>query len=210
MAKNKNKQKKESNELMFDISKNDLRMLIKSHKNFVGHSYNNILSNFHIVIKGNVLECATTDGNRLLRTKIQIDNHSKINFEFNIESFLLENLNIFKEKNIPVIRCEINKEEKTIKFIDIEYKFSQIFEISIEQYPNYNEIIKGYKNNENLHTIGLNKSFFKDVSNLYVNDRTQILEMQIDKESATKPILFSSKKSNMQQLAVLMPLLLRD
>lgn len=175
----------------------------------MGFDFNNILSFIHFEIKGNILECASTDGNRMLRSRVDIDNHSNIEMGFNIECYLLEKMVIFKANNIPVMRCIIDKENDSIKFVDLEHHFSQQFAFSTLEYPNYNRILKDNESNENLHSIGLNQKFFKDMSEISVNEYSNIIELILDKEDNSKPIIVKNKSDNIKQVALLMPVMIR-
>lgn len=201
MKKNK---KEKFQEIRLEIPKDELKKAIKAQKNFCTYS-ENILSCVHIELKDNIFEMCSTDGNRLLVTRIEINNAENRTESFNVKCSLLEKLVLFNSSLIEWI--EVIIKENSISFNDYQFGIKQEFDINRDKYPEYSKLIPDYQENE--YSIGLNRQFFKDLSSLQPNKRTNIIELKMDKTSNIRPIIVRTGTPNFRQIALLMPVQIR-
>ncbi|CDE45464.1 dNA polymerase III subunit beta [Clostridium sp. CAG:768] len=201
--KNSNKAKRE---IRIEINKSVLKKIIKSHKNFASkYEISSILANFHFELANNHLEIASTDGNRLLISTIEVNNPNNDFCSFNVNGGLLSKLVIFKGSVIDWLEVVILKD--SIQFNDNEFGIRQEFKLVEAQFPKYKQLIPDY-GNENF-AIGLNSQFFKDLSSLEPNERTNIIIFNFNKENNLKPVLVDTGSPELKQKALLMPVQIR-
>ena len=181
-----------------------MKKAIKAQKNFCTYS-ENILSCVHIELKDNIFEMCSTDGNRLLVTRIEINNAENRTESFNVKCSLLEKLVLFNSSLVEWI--EVIIKENSISFNDYQFGIKQEFDINRDKYPEYSKLIPDYQENE--YSIGLNRQFFKDLSSLQPNERTNIIELKMDKTSNIRPIIVRTGTPNFRQIALLMPVQIR-
>lgn len=174
--KNSNKTKKE---IRIEINKSVLKKIIKSHKNFASkYEISSVLANFHFELANNHLEIASTDGNRLLISTIEVNNPNNDFCSFNVNGGLLSKLVIFKGSVVDWLEVVILKD--SIQFNDNEFGIRQEFKLVEAQFPKYKQLIPDY-GNENF-AIGLNSQFFKDLSSLdeeYKEDDSKTYEIRL-------------------------------
>lgn len=208
ITENKPKKKKEKFiPVEFEIQRELLNKIIASHKKFVGHYECNSLTSFHFVLKQNVLKVFTTDGNRALKSKLEVNNISKQDIEFNIDSTLIEKLVIFKSE-LPCIFVKVD--ENTITFNDESSGIIQTYRLMKHHFPDVEKVMDGYDYKEQNYSIGLNKLFFNDLGVLKCNDRTNIVELNMNKEDNLKPVVVKTGSEELKQTALLMPVQVRN
>ena len=190
----------------FEINRDLLSKIIASHKKFVGHYECNALTAFNFVLKQNILKVFTTDGNRALKSKIEVNNITKKDIIFNIDSTLIEKLVIFKSE-LPCISVKVD--ENTITFNDYAIGVIQTYKLVKHKYPDVEKLIDGYDYKERNYSIGLNKLFFSDLSVLKSNDRTNIVELNMNKENNLQPVVVKTGGEELKQVALLMPILVK-
>lgn len=203
MSKNTNKTK---NEIRIEVDKSVLKKVIKSHKNFAGLDSGSILSCLHFELADNKLEIATTDGNRMLISTIEINNPEHRICNFNIQSGLLSKLVFFKGGVTNIFEVIISKD--SVCFNDIEHGFRQEFKLFGGTYPKYKQLVPEYDEKEQF-SIGLNSRFFKDLSSLNPNERTNVIVFKFNKENNLKPVLVNTGSPELKQTALLMPVQVR-
>lgn len=203
MSKNTNKTK---NEIRIEVDKSVLKKIIKSHKNFASFDNGSTLSCLHFELADNKLEVATTDGNRMLVSTIEINNPEHKICNFNIQAGLLAKLVFFKGGVANSFEVIISKD--SVCFNDIEHGFRQEFRIFGGTYPKYKQLFPEYAENEQF-SIGLNSQFFKDLSLLNPNERTNIIVFNFNKENNLKPVLVNTGSPELQQSALLIPVQIR-
>ncbi len=203
MSKNTNKTK---NEIRIEVDKSVLKKVIKSHKNFASLDSGSILSCLHFELADNKLEIATTDGNRMLISTIEINNPEHRICNFNIQSGLLSKLAFFKGGVTNIFEVIISKD--SVCFNDVEHGFRQEFKLFAGTYPKYKQLVLEYDEKEQF-SIGLNSRFFKDLSSLNPNERTNVIVFKFNKENNLKPVLVNTGSPELKQTALSMPVQVR-
>lgn len=192
----------------FEINRYTLNNVIQSHKKFIAEcSTENLLSCFHFELNNNSLKVYTTDGNRCLKSVVQVNNISKKDGSFNIDAALITNLVIVKNK---IDDLHITVDDKSIIFKDNAVSTLQKYNLFRGIYPNVETLLKSYDYKENNHTITLNHKFFNNLNALTSNKYTNALELTINKEDNTKPIIAKTKNDDLEQTALLLPLQVRN
>lgn len=204
-AENK-KEKKKFIPVEFEIQRGILKKIINSHKKFVGHTENNSLSSFRFELVSDTMKVFTTDGNRILKSVFQVNNISKENISFNVESGLIEKLVVLKSC-VPFINVTVN--ENTITFDDKASGIIQTYKLLKHIYPDVEKLIKKYDYKKKNYEIGLNRAFFNDLSVLYVNDRTNLVCVNVNKKDNLQPVVVKTGSEELEQLALLMPVQIR-
>lgn len=206
MADAENKKKEKFVPVEFEIQRELLRKIINSHKKFVGHFENNSLSSFRFELVSDTMKVFTTDGNRILASVLQVNNISKNDVSFNIESGLIEKLVVFKS-HFPCINVTVN--ENTITFDDKVSGIIQTYKLMKHIYPDVEKLIKKHDYKKNNYEICLYRAFFNDLSVLYVNDRTNIVRVNMNKKDNLRPVIVKTGSEELEQIALLMPVQMR-
>lgn len=191
----------------FEIQRDLLKRIINSHKKFVSHHECNSLSCFHFELVQNKMKVYTTDGNRALKSVLEINNISKKDINFNIESALIEKLVIFKSQ-FPCISVTVDND--TISFNDGFSGVIQTYKLMKHIFPDVEKILQGYDYKKQNYVIGLNRAFFNDLSALQVNERTNIIQINMNKKDNLQPVLVKTGSTELEQTALLMPVKIRE
>ncbi len=191
----------------FEIDREVLKKVIKSHKNFVEiPSSPNLLSCLHFELIQNTLKVYTTDGSRCLQSIIKVNNISNENGKFNADMSLIKNL-VITSGIAPIL---VTVDDDAISFNDKTNGTIQKFNLTFGNYPNIDKLIEASDYKENTHTIKLNHKFFKQFDALLFNPKTMLIELNLNKADSTKPIVCKTKSDDLEQTALLLPTQVRS
>lgn len=228
MAKNTHKQskkrsqKQENKKASFELKKSEFKKFIKGQcANAYAYS-RNILSgiNFEFNCSEGTITLASTDGNRLLETKFNCYSYDDSSDSLSVvfDGFLLrkisflKNMMISSEKYIDVLSFEMT--EEYLKIEDVANKI--VYSIPAIKdnlgFPDYKQLFpKITKDNKKEYTtVGLNIEFLKDLKNLAVNKRINLIKLTFKNNNPTACVLVES--TNGEDIAtrtIVMPIDLR-
>ena len=194
--------------IKFEIQKKKFQQILKTHSEHAG--YNGILSNIQIAIKGNILNFYSTDGNRLLRTKLELDKEYRT-FKVVFPAGILQKLKFIKgniDSCIDNIEVSITKKEMIIfdRCNKFTYKIASIKEV------NYPKVEQFLTKPENPYEIAFNVEYLSYLKNLNVNPRSNIIKLCVNKETNCAAVYFKAENSNednMIQDGLIMPMRIR-
>ena len=199
----------------FEIQKKKFQQILKTHsEHAANYNVSNVLTNIQIAVKGNVLSFYSTDGNRLLRTRLKLDKEHKT-FKALFPAGILQKLKFIKgniDSCIDNIEVSITKKEMVI--FDRINKFT--YKIAATKtpvpYPKVEKLLKEYEHPENPYEIAFNVEYLSYLKNLNVNPRSNILQLCLNKENNLSAAYFKAENSsedNMIQDGVIMPIRIR-
>ena len=186
----------------FEIQKDILQKIIKSHRIFIERSEKTSLSYVHFELVQDVLKVSTTDGVRCLLSAIKVNNLSKPDITFNIDAMQFQKMVIYGSSSFNI--CITVTEESAI-FTDKGNGTVQAYKLKKYIYPNIEKIINNYNYGDKNHSISLNKDFFKDLAILFEDKKPSIIELNIHKEDNCKPLVIKAGTKELKQTAILMP-----
>lgn len=201
--------------IKFEIQKKKFQQILKTHSEHAAYyQVSNVLSNIQIAVKGNVLSFYSTDGNRLLRTRLKLDKEHRT-FKALFPAGILQKLKFIKgnfDSCIDNVEVSITKKEMVI--FDRINKFT--YKIAATKtpvpYPKVEKLLKEYKNPENPYKIAFNVEYLSYLKNLNVNPRSNILQLCLNKENNLSAAYFKAENSSeddMIQDGVIMPIQIR-
>lgn len=219
--KNKNKKSKkeqiqESNENLFScqILKSEFEKLLKEQVKHASYYGDNILCSILFELKDDVLTMVSTDGNRLLETKIKVEAPFG-NGCGTFDSAYLGKIKFFKnmvirsERYIDVIQLNFKKDCLQIKDLanGIEYQVPAIEGIFPSNWktliPNIDSDSKEYT------TIAVNMRFINELNRLTPNERTGIVKLTFKNNAPLACIVAECDAVDIQTRAVIMPVQIR-
>ncbi len=193
--------------IKFEIQKDLLLKLIKSHKQFIGNYSNEILSCACFVLTGNSLKVFTTDGNVGLQSVLEVNNLSGENGSFALQMGLLQELAIYKPFQLNM---SVSVDDTSITFNDIALNAAQKYTLYKCKIPNYEQLFRKNKNADEIQTIAINKNFLQKLSVLINDKYAPTIKLNINKTNNLSPILTESEDAGIKQTAVLIPTLLKQ
>lgn len=189
------------------LNKRIFQKIIRSQAKFAGSASNGLLKCILIEVEDDTMTFVSTDGNRLLESKIKIINERGINCNIKIPAYLLTGL-CLNVSNGDFVNVLINAD--TITIDDPANGHATILKGAYKDgvYPKYKQLIpNGFGKKE--HEIAFNRSFMNDMASLVPNERTNILKIKINKTNSLDPILLSTDNPEISQRALLMPVQVR-
>lgn len=159
----------------FDI---DVRQFVKAVKKagFSAANYetSNLLSGIVCDISGNVLEIASTDGNRLARDRETIDNKENVSKQLIIPS---KSLNEFLKMSAFIDEDSVKVYTEKSRIVIKSEKTTMISRILEGQFPKYNQLIPNESPKEALVNVSQLISALERVS-IMVNEKTSIVKLE--------------------------------
>ena len=198
--------------IKFEIQKKKFQQILKTHSEHAAYyQVSNVLSNIQIVVKGNVLNFYSTDGNRLLRTRLKLDKEHRT-FKALFPAGILQKLKFIKgniDSCIDNIEVSITKKEMVI--FDRINKFT--YKIAATKTPvTYPKVEHLLTEPEKPYEFALNVEYLSSLKNLNVNPRSNIIKLCVNKERNLAAVYFKAENSsedNMIQDGVIMPIQIR-
>lgn len=155
----------------------DIKPLTKAVRQagFAAASYetSNLLSGIVCDISGNVLEIASTDGNRLARVREKIDNNDGVTNQLIIPS---KTLNEFMKMSAFIEEDSVKVYTERTKLIIKSDRTTTISRLLEGQFPKYNQLIPNESPKEALVSVSAFASALERVS-IMVNDKTSIVKL---------------------------------
>lgn len=214
-----NEQKKEigqEKDVLFccQIEKSVFKKLIKEQANYCA-MFANVLDGILFELKDDILTMVSTDGNKLLETKVKaysaFKSGSKVyngNYLRNIK--FLKNICIFSESYVDMLQINFYEDCMTIKDLanSIEYNVPKV---DGQFPPNWKKLFPTIKEDGKYTTIGVNIQFIKELSKLSFNQRTGIVELSIKNNSPLSAILAKAKNpdGDISNRVLIMPIQIR-
>ena len=198
--------------IKFEIQKKKFQQILKTHsEHAANYQLSNVLSNIQIVVKGNVLNFYSTNGDRLLRTRLKLDKEHRT-FKALFPAGILQKLKFIKgniDSCIDNIEVSITKKEMVI--FDRINKFT--YKIAATKTPvTYPKVEHLLTEPENTYEFALNVEYLSSLKNLNVNPRSNIIKLCVNKERNLAAVYFKAENSsedNMIQDGVIMPIQIR-
>lgn len=219
--KNKNKKSKkeqiqEQNENLFgcQIRKSEFEKLLKEQVKHASYYGDNILHSIFFELKGDILTMVSTDGNRLLETKIKVespfgDGCGTFDSAYLGKLKFFKNMVIRSERYIDVVQLNFRKDCLQIKDLanGIEYQVPAIDGIFPPNwktlFPNIDSDSKEYT------TIGVNMRFINELNRLTPNERTGIVKLTFKNNDPLASIVAECDAVDIQTRALIMPVQIR-
>ena len=168
----------------FEIPKETLKRIIKSHKKFSEYSENNPLRRFQFKLTGDSLKVLTTDGSRALESVVGIKNITNKDCAFSIDAALIKELTVYKTSSLYIT---VIVDDKNALFIDKSAGITQKYTLVKSESLDFSKIFNN--SSQNMHTIFLNNNFFKDLQVLLCNEYNPFIELNINKNNPEQPIV---------------------
>lgn len=198
--------------IKFEIQKKKFQQILKTHSEHAAYyQVSNVLSNICIAVKGDVLNFYSTNGDRLLRTRLKLDKKYRT-FKAIFPAGILQKLKFIKgniDSCIDNVEVSITKKEMVI--FDRINKFT--YKIAATKTPvPYPKVEHLLTEPENPYEIALNVEYLSSLKNLNVNPRSNIIKLCVNKERNLAAVYFKAENSsedNMIQDGVIMPIQIR-
>lgn len=210
--------KTKKNNATFRIEKNIFKKIIKNNYNVCANDgLKNILSGIKFEYKDNVLNLISTNGNKLLINTIATDSGSgecsgvysglmlgKISFLKNICGNSDEYLDFL----------QFNMTPESLEIWDIANNF--IYEVGAvgvgTPYPKYEQLFPKNISESEYTSIGFNVKYLKELEQMAVNSRTNIIKMTFKNNSPLTAVLVESDAPQLKTKSkcLIMPCTLRD
>ena len=195
--------------IKFEIQKKKFQQILKTHSEYAAnYNVGNVLTNIQIAIKGNVLNFYSTDGTRLLRTRLKLDKEHRT-FKALFPVGILQKLKFIKgniDSCIDNIEVSITKKQMVI--FDIINKFT--YKIAATKTPvPYPKVEFILTEPVNSYEFALNVRYLSSFKNLNVNPKSNIIKLCVNKEKNLAAVYFkaeNSSKDDMIQDGVIMPI----
>lgn len=188
-------------EIYFDVSKTDLKKIIKAHKRFSAvKAEGSVLSLIHFKLVDDTLTIETTDGFKALITELEVLDYFK-NMEFYLNTNLLSKITLLKDKILNSVR--IIKKGECIEFHDLIYETVQTFKICKPEqaFPNIKSICENRPDSN--FEIGVNPELIKDIASL--TTKKGYLSIFLNPKEPTAAIIVNAESDLIKQKAVVMP-----
>lgn len=201
--------------IKFEIQKKKFQQILKTHsEHAANYQLSNILSNIQIAVKGNVLNFYSTNGDRLLRTRLKLDKEHRT-FKALFPVKILQNLKFIKENIDSCIdNIEVSITKKEMVIFDRINKFT--YKIAATKtpgtYPKVEHLLTEPENPENPYKIAFNVEYLSSLKNLNINPKSNILQLCLNKENNLSAAYFKAENSsedNMIQDGLIMPIRIR-
>ena len=198
--------------IKFEIQKKKFQQILKTHsEHAANYNLSNVLTNIQIAVKGDVLNFYSTDGNRLLRTRLKLDKEHRT-FKALFPAGILQKLKFIKgniDSCIDNIEVSITKKEMVI--FDRINKFT--YKIAAIKTPaSYPKVEQFLTEPENPYEFALNVKYLSSLKNLNVNPRSNIIKLCVNKERNLAAVHFKAENSSeddMIQDGLIMPIQIR-
>ena len=198
--------------IKFEIQKKKFQQILKTHsEHAANYNVSNVLSNIQIAVKDNVLNFYSTNGDRLLRTRLKLDKEHRT-FKALFPAGILQKLKFIKgniDSCVDNIEVSITKKEMVI--FDRINKFT--YKINATKTPvSYPKVEHLLTEPENPYEFALNVEYLSSLKNLNVNPRSNIIKLCVNKERNLAAVYFKAENSsedNMIQDGVIMPIQIR-
>lgn len=200
--------------MKFQVEKEKFKKLIKSQAKAIGKygGYSHILSGIRFEIADDVLFMASTDGNRLLETQVQVyeaqgDGHGVYN-GFMLGKIQFLNAMGKSDSYVDMLEIELLEDKLTINDLgnDIFYNVPKVEEGGLG-YPEYKKLFPEIS--EEYNTIALNIQFLEELKNLTVNKRTGVVEFFFKKDSPYSAVIAKSGVADIKTRTLIMPIQIR-
>jgi DNA polymerase III sliding clamp (beta) subunit (PCNA family) len=193
------------------IEKSTFKKLIKEQSKYNGIYFDNILRGIKFELKEDILTMVSTDGNRLLETKIKVEspcgNGSGV-YDGNYLGAIrfMKNICITSDAYIDMLQLNFDADCLEIKDLanGIIYQCSAIE----GNYPNYKQLIPTV-NEKEYTTIGVNMRFLSELNRLSPNERTGIVELSFKNNEPLSPMIAKCDAIEVQTRALIMPIQIR-
>lgn len=198
--------------IKFEIQKKKFQQILKTHsEHAANYNVSNILTNIQIAVKGNVLNFYSTDGIRLLRTRLKLDKEHKT-FKALFPAGILQKLKFIKGNiDYCINNVEVSITKKEMVIFDRINKFT--YKIAATKTPaSYPKLEHFLTEPENPYEIAFNVEYLSYLKNLNVNPRSNILQLCLNKENNLAAAYFKAENSSeddMIQDGVIMPIIIR-
>lgn len=207
----KKKARKPNTPFTFEVEKKIFNKVIKAQTDYIGWwDIHNLLSGILMTVKDGELTLVSTDGNRMLKTEMEMLDKSQTFEPVVYNGRYLANMKISKGLGCPKDcpdSLEITLSDKEMTILDMFNKITYIIPALEGQYPNYEHLLKFP---ENAHSIALNVNYLKDLKNLHVNERTDIVHLTVNKEDSLQPIYAETENGEgIKTTTLLMPIQVR-
>ena len=194
--------------MKIEIEKKIFEKIIKNHANFAaqGTSCLNVLENICVRYSNGFLEFATTNGAKLLVTKIKANNKKDFG-PFIYDLKLLNNVKFSKNYKKTIDNLFINLNEKEMQIKDSAYGTTLKVPSIEAAFPRYYDLPKVYDfSEEKYKKVILNKDFLKDLTSMLTNDRLNMIDISFPIEGNLKPVLINceDEENEIKQFALLM------
>lgn len=198
--------------IKFEIQKKKFQQILKTHSEHAAYyQLSNVLSNIQIAVKGNVLNFYSTNGDRLLRTRLKLDKEHRT-FKALFPAGILQKLKFIKgniDSCIDNIEVSITKKEMVIfdKINKFTYKIAATK--ALVPYPKVEYFLT---EPENTYKFALNVKYLSSLKNLNVNPKNNIIKLCVNKERNLAGVYFKAENSsedNMIQDGIIMPIEIR-
>jgi len=191
------------------LYKRNLLKIIRAQGKFASaYSAHNMISCINIVIEDDEITFTSTDGNRLLESKVSIINEGILEKCFlNIPSYLLTGI-CFNISSGDYVQLIMDNEQLEINDFDNNFSISLKGWFKDGIYPKYQSFFE--QNFEQSHEIALNQRFIDDIASIISNERTGIIKLKMDAKNPLKPVLISTDNREIRQKAVVMPIQIRE
>ena len=197
--------------IKFEIQKKQFQQILKTHSE---HAYcyqaSHVFANICIAVKGGVLSFYSTDGNRLLRTRLALDKEHRT-FKVLFPAGILQKLKFIKgniDSCVDNVEVSITKKEMVIfdRINKFTYKIAAVK--APVPYPKVEHLLT---KPENPYEFALNIEYLSYLKNLNVNPRSNILKLCLNKENNLSAVYFKAENSGIDiiQDGVIMPIRIR-
>ncbi len=186
----------------FEINKELLKRIINAHKKFIDGVDENILNAFHFEVIKNELNIYTTDGHRALKSTVEINNISNMDCSFNVSAYLINNLVILSNSQILL---DVTVEDDSVSFTDGAAGTTQKYVLTQGIYPNVQKLIDTHNYKDDNFSISFDKKFFNELNALICDNKTNIINLNFNKEDNLKLVVAHNFCKEIKQTALLMP-----
>lgn len=218
--KNKNKQSKkqtqEQNENLFScqILKSDFKKLLKEQVKHASYYSDSILSSILFELEDNILTMVSTDGARLLETKIKVEspfgNGCGTYNAFYLGAIrFIKNIIICSDSYVDMLQLNFQKDWLEIKDLanGIDYHAPAVKGTFP---PNWKNLFpKIDSESEEYTTIGVNMRFINELNKLSPNERTGIVKLTFKNNDPLSCIVAKCDAVEVQTRALIMPVQIR-
>lgn len=206
----------EQNENLFScqILKSDFKKLIKEQVKYAWYYGDSILHSILFELEDDILTMVSTDGNRLLETKIKVQSPFG-NGRGTYDSLYLGNIKFFKnmvicsDQYVDMIQLNFQKDCLQIKDFanGIEYHAPAIQGTFP---PNWKTLIPNIDSDSKEYTtIGVNMQFLNELNRLSPNKRTGIVELTFKNNDPLSCLVAKCDAVEVQTRALIMPVKIR-
>lgn len=185
----------------FEIDNGLLKRLIDSHKKFTQRYTDGACLNcFCFELEQNTLKVYTTEGNRLLRSIIEVNNLSGEDGSFLVEANIIQHL-VINLKSVEPMKVTVD--DRFLTFTDAGHGMVQQYLLTKGNYPKADDLINNAKTG-NKAKITVNKNYFQDLAVLF--DKYPVsLELNIDIDNKDCPLLVNTEGWELKQTALIVP-----